>query len=402
MSTLNTVQQSGTDALLHDEAWRSERAINVFRASIWIVVCAAILTGSKIAGDPFYPSVFAGLLYGVVMALIGATWLRRRYHPLFPYVASALDVVVLGAIAETTHEFMLVAHPAEAQQQLHDAVAAYMLLLGANALRFSWRATAWSTVWAIGGVATLLLRNLPDTGPVNLVVNVVQLAALGAILGVSARKLRTVIHRVKERDAFARFLPEPVVEELTRDPSAMDLGGKRQEATVLFADIRGFTTMSEDLEPEAVVAMLNEYFAEMVDEIFDNDGILDKFIGDGIVAVFSEPERAVTCARGMLRRLDDINATRDKRGQPPLRIGVGIHSGTLVAGKIGSPRRLEYTHIGDTVNTASRVEGMTKTLNESVLISATTHAQLDDTSALESLGEQVMRGRKPIDLYALR
>jgi adenylate cyclase len=398
----------GADSLLRDEAWRSERVINVFRSAIWIIACTAILSGSAFRDEPLYPGVAFGLIYGIAMAIVGATWLKRSYHVLVPYVVSALDVVVLAIIADRTHQIMLIQVPAEAQQQLHDVISAVMLLLGVNALRFSWRVTAWSTAWSVAAVVGLLVKNLPSTGPVNLIVNIVQIVGLGAILGYSARKLHVVIHRVKERDAFARFLPEPVVEELTRDPTAMNLGGKKQESTVLFADIRGFTTMAEALEPEDVVALLNEYFAEMVDEIFDNEGILDKFIGDGIVAVFGPPlaaadqaKRAVRCARGMLRRLRTINEARQARGSEPLRIGIGIHSGMLVAGKIGSPRRLEYTHIGDTVNTASRIVGMTKELGCAVLISATTRAQLPDDESVESLGAHEIRGRRSLDLFAL-
>lgn len=399
---------TGADLLLRDEAWRSERVINVFRSAIWVFACGAILAGSAYRGETLYPGVMLGMIYGIVMGLLGLTWLKRHYHPLVPYVVSAIDVIVLAIIADRTHQIMLVDLPSEAQQQLHDVISAMMLLLGVNALRFSWRVTAWSTAWTVFGVVGLLLKNLPTTGPVNLLINVVQIVALGVILGYSARKLHVVIHRVKERDAFARFLPEPVVELLTRDPSAMDLGGKKQEGTVLFADIRGFTTISETLDPEDVVALLNEYFAEMVDEIFDNQGILDKFIGDGIVAVFGPPlatdeqaRRAVSCARGMLRRLDTINEARQRRGSEPLAIGIGVHSGSLVAGKIGSPRRLEYTHIGDTVNTASRIEGLTKTLERTVVISATTRAALGDDAAVESLGEHEIRGRRSVELFAL-
>jgi class 3 adenylate cyclase len=401
---------SGAESLLREEAWRSERAINVFRAVIWTTICAAILVGSLVQGDRFLPGVAAGLVYGVACAIVGATWLKRHYHDAVPYVGSALDVLVLAVIVDTTHRLILAEQgPEAASRQLYDMHGALMVLIAANALRFSWRASAWSVFCAAAVYVVLLLRH-DRPNPVAMGVNVGEFLAVGAILGVAARKLRVVIHRVKERDAFARFLPEPVVERLTRDPSALALGGEQQEASVLFADIRGFTTLAERMQPVEVVAMLNEYFAEMVDEIFAHQGVLDKFIGDGICAVFTSrlgdadhAARALRCACGMLRRLDTINRARAGRGEAPLAIGVGVHSGNLVAGNIGSPLRLEYTHVGDTVNTASRLESLTKECGRSIVFSIETKRRLADVEFdVEDLGEKPVRGRDPIRLFSVR
>ena len=401
----------GAEALLREEAWRSERVINVFRSVLWTLICAAILAGSVARGDRFLPGVAAGLVYGITSGVVGATWLRRRYHALVPFVGSALDVVVLAIIADTTHRLILADQgPVAASQQLHDTHGALMVLIAANALRFSWQASAWSVLCAAIAYATLILKHEQQPNPVALGVGVGELLAVGAVLAVSARKLRVVIHRVKERDAFARFLPEPIVERLSKDPSALALGGEQQEATVLFADIRGFTTMAERMKPEDVCSLLNEYFAEMVDEIFAHQGILDKFIGDGICAVFGSglgegdhAARAVRAARGMLRRLEVINEARAKRGEPPLKIGVGIHSGTLVAGNIGSPLRLEYTHVGDTVNTASRLESLTKEVERALVFSSATKARLSGAEFdVEDLGEIAVRGRQSITLHSIR
>ena len=305
-------------------------------------------------------------------------------------------------------EFLSLHNPSEVVAQSHAVVPSLILLLAVNALRFSWKVNAAATLIALAGYikATLFYANVNVT---TAIVNAGHLIAVGGLLSYSSVKLRRIIHRVKERDAFARFLPGPIVERLTNDPTALSLGGEREEATVLFADIRGFTTMSEKLEPEGVITMLNEYFQEMVDEIFEHQGILDKFIGDGILAVFVQDfgktapaERAVLCARGMLERLELINQRRVGRGEDALRIGVGIHSGKVIAGRIGSPKRLEYTHVGDTVNCASRIESMTKDLDEPVLISSLTYEGIDGDIALRSLGEHTIRGRpEPLTLYAL-
>jgi adenylate cyclase len=401
--------KSGTEALLFHEAWRSERAINVFRSLFWTAICLAILLGEE-QSKVFIPAIMLGLAYGVLCGLISLTWLRKRYHAAFAYVVTLFDFVLLLFIHEQTHIFLLASSSPDAKSQLHAVVPALMLVISVNVLRFSWQTTAVAVVAASVGYLNLALR-YESVNRTTTFVNTAIIVLFGGFLLYASVLLRRIIHRVKERDAFARFLPGPVVDRLTADPTAIDLGGERQEATVLFSDIRGFTTMAEGLEPEVVVSLLNEYFQEMVEEIFDNQGILDKFIGDGICAVFGPPlsgvdqaSRAVRAAKGMLVRLDAINEKRGKRGEPKFKIGIGIHTGQLVAGNIGSPRRLEYTHVGDTVNTASRIEGLTKTHGAPLLISGATYARLNDGEFdTKQIGSETLRGRpEPIDLYAVR
>jgi adenylate cyclase len=169
---------------------------------------------------------------------------------------------------------------------------------------------------------------------------------------------------------------------------------------MLFSDIRNFTTMSESLPPEEVVGLLNDYFSEMVDAVFEQSGILDKFIGDGLLAVFGALEeppdharRAVLTALRMKVLLERLNNERAKAGKPPIAIGVGIHTDDVVIGNIGSRRRLEYTVIGDGVNTCSRVESLNKEFGTTILITESTYTALGDEFICRLMPEAHLKGK---------
>jgi len=203
-----------------------------------------------------------------------------------------------------------------------------------------------------------------------------------------------------QRSALERFLSPEVVEMVVANPD-IRLGGVNQEVTVMFADIRGFTTMSETMEPSRVVEILNEYFTRVTDVIFDNGGTLDKYIGDAVMAVFGAPiskgndaAAAVNSAMQIQRLLVELNRDAAAREWPELRVGIGINTGNAIAGNIGSPRRLDYTVVGDAVNTAQRL--MTNAAGGQILISESTAKKLGKTGKtidLERLPELKVKGR---------
>jgi adenylate cyclase len=200
-----------------------------------------------------------------------------------------------------------------------------------------------------------------------------------------------------QRSALERFLSPEVVEMVVANPD-IRLGGVNQEVTVMFADIRDFTTMSEEMEPGRVVEILNEYFTRVTDVIFDNGGTLDKYIGDAVMAVFGAPiskgsdaANAVNSAIQIQRLLIELNRDAAARQWPELRVGIGINTGSAIAGNIGSPRRLDYTVVGDAVNTAQRL--MTNAAGGQILISESTAAKLGNDFDLERLPELKVKGR---------
>ena len=166
----------------------------------------------------------------------------------------------------------------------------------------------------------------------------------------------------KVKNTFKRYVSKQVVDELLDDDAKLNLGGEQREVTILFTDIRGFTSMSEKMEPERVVSTLNEYFSQMIDIVFKYNGTLDKIIGDELMIVYGAPtaaeddtERAVITAVEMQDQIKTLNKERKKRKEPPIKFGVGINRGPVVSGNIGSRDMMDYTVIGDAVNLGARL-----------------------------------------------
>jgi adenylate cyclase len=221
--------------------------------------------------------------------------------------------------------------------------------------------------------------------------------------GAVAKAVNIMAAGLKERDrvksTFAHYVSQQVMDSILKSGAEIKLSGDRRRITVLFCDLRGFSTMSEKLQPEKVVAILNDYFEAMVEVIFNNNGTLDKFIGDGIMVIFGAPEddqnqeeHAVKTAIGMQRELSRVAKKWESEGIN-LRIGVGVNSGPAVVGNIGAVRRMDYTAIGDTVNLASRLESATKELGVGILISEYTYNALRGMFRFEEMGSVTVKGR---------
>lgn len=219
------------------------------------------------------------------------------------------------------------------------------------------------------------------------------------------------------KKAFTSYVSPELVGEIIKNPGILKLGGEKREVSILFSDIRGFTTLSEKLSPEALVGLLNEYLGPMTDIVLTHKGTLDKYIGDAIMALFNAPLtiekhslRACEAAVQMINKLKDINAGFKSKGFPEIKIGIGINTAEAIVGNMGTHTRFDYTAVGDSVNLASRLEGLNKIYGTEIIISESTLNHLESalgrgnegTFGVRELDSIKVKGKdKPVVIYEL-
>lgn len=277
-------------------------------------------------------------------------------------------------------------------------------------------------------VAHILLSEVPHTqdwaeytlGPAVIVADlltsrVAVILGIGLVFIYSIYRAVLMVQRIAaieaQKTSLARYFSPEVVDEITTSPDVLRKGG-RQPVTVLFTDIRDFTRMSEGMDAEDLAEFLSEFRGRMSAAIFECGGTLDKFIGDAIMATFGTPRpspiagqdaaNALRAARGMLAALQGFNREREARGQAPVHIGIGLHAGEAFAGNVGTAERLEFTVIGDAVNTASRIESLCKKLNAALLISDSVFEQAGRPADAEKMPRVRVKGKEePLQVYRI-
>ena len=227
------------------------------------------------------------------------------------------------------------------------------------------------------------------------------------IFGYSYKFIVEGKNKEKIKQAMGKYLSQDVMQNVVQNIDEIKLGGKRAIVTVLFADIRGFTSMSEKMSAEDVSKILNEYFTEIEPIITRYNGVINKFIGDAVMAIFGEPMQdlnhpinAVYCAYDMLKKVKELQERWLFEGKPKIEIGIGINTGECFVGNIGSEKRLEYTVIGDTVNLASRIEHYNKVYHTNLLVSSSTYSYISSIADVIKISEVTIRGKaKKMDIY---
>ena len=280
-------------------------------------------------------------------------------------------------------------------QELYDEFALGLAVLIAASLLIAWQLSV-SIKRPVHELLTMVRRvKSGDLTASTTVEGRDELGQLGSALNEMAKGLQ---ERDRVKDVFGRYIATQVSEKILK--GELNLGGEMRNVTILFSDIRNFTTMAEELAPQQVVAFLNNYFSEMVEAVFEQGGVLDKFMGDGILAVFGSlgdqpdhPRRAVLAALRMKALLGKINGERSIAGKPPIAIGVGIHTDDVIVGNIGSHKRLEYTVIGDGVNTTSRVQTLNKQFGTTILITQPTYETVKDAFECRLMPDTQLRGK---------
>jgi adenylate cyclase len=233
----------------------------------------------------------------------------------------------------------------------------------------------------------------------------VAFAGIGAVAFDNIRFGEQIRREARVRENFERFFTPHMAEHIASMPEALGLGGERRHVAVLFADIRGFTPLAAQMAPDETASLLSDFFTEMVECVFRHGGTLDKFIGDAVMAQWGAPistpddaDRAVAAARDMLRSVEKLNASWRDQGRPEIQIGIGMNYGDAFAGYTGSERRLEYTVIGDTVNTASRLCAWAE--GGEILVSASMYEALSGRARFVERPPLALRGKSdPVVVY---
>ncbi len=342
-------------------------------------------------------------------------------------------IVIVGVNADGLHEVFTTPFP-EGEingPEVHANVADALIANRSIARSPAWVAVALTLAGAgVVGIAGLFLNAWP-TAAVALAaagillwqsvvwfgrgfwipVTIPALAIVFAFVGDLAWKLLVEgREKRKVKKLFSRYVSKDVFDQLVANPSLAALGGARRHMTVLFSDIRGFTTMSEKGTPEEVVTQLNELFTRMVAVVFAHRGTVDKFVGDMVMALYSAPlddaehaDHAVQTALAMISTLHEMNQQWQSQGKPTLDIGIGINTGDMVAGNIGSDTIMSYTVIGDAVNLGARLESLNKDFGTRIIISESTRAELKGRYDIHPLGEVVVKGKtKPVAIFEVK
>jgi adenylate cyclase len=351
-----------------------------------------------------WPRMTVIALY-IVFAIVSVFALRRvrpapRRAMFMPLLPTFVDAAYMTFMGWRGYDVDGVVYP-------EMGAIVFAVILCFSVARFSWLHVVLSTVLSCVGfvISGWHGHALSPTATPFVLCGYV---ALGVLVALTNRSVRRMFPGLRSRDNLSKFLPRAIVERVLSGGEDA-LRPVQVEVTVLFSDIRDFTALSESMPPRAVLEFLDEYFGHMAQVVKGHDGVVNKFLGDGMLAFWGVPDRnprhaelALKAALDMRRKLAELNDTRAKAGAAAIRFGVGVHTGTVAAGMLGGADQHEYTVIGDAVNVASRIEGLTKQLGADILVSERTWSLAGGRFAGRRLAEERVKGRSdPVVVYAL-
>jgi adenylate cyclase len=364
--------------------------------SVPVVSAAALLDENQSAG---LEQLIAGRI-----ALIGTSAVGLRDLVATPLDASTAGVNVHAEIIDQIVGGVFLTRPdwAKGAEILAATILGVLLILVARR-----RGALMSSAAALTLVAVALAASWFAFSRANLLLDpILPSAAIAAVFGVTMPLLLLLTDRERQfvRNAFNRYLAPALVERLAENPAALKLGGEVRELTILFSDIRGFTSLSERLDAQALTMLLNDFLTPMTDVLLRSEATIDKYMGDAIMAFWNAPldiaehrRRACLAALDMLKALDELN----QRSGAKLSIGVGLNSGACCVGNLGSAQRFSYSAIGDSVNVASRVEGLTKVYGVAILITESVRQGAADLAVIEVDLVRVVGRAEPVPIYTV-
>jgi adenylate cyclase len=384
------------------ERLRASRQLARFRfgaASLFLVLSL----GFKLTTPGWIGPIWTLTAYWLISTvLLGGVERWPRIAQLNRYAIPFVDTpMMFVALLLNNAQLVSEGHLLDAEAMRYGGAVFFLLLVSISTLSLDVKVVALA-----GIVATLCQLILSSDAAPNITLTVmITFAIMASAWAGRLSILRTLGlvgavsgERVK-RERLGRYFPPQIIDRIETGTGELGTGESR-EVTILFCDIRGFTTLAEALPSAGVVALLNEFLTLMTDVVFAHGGTLDKFTGDGLMAYFGAPVRsddhassAVRCALAMQTAVAELNEARRQVDAPALRVGIGLHTGLVVLGDIGSPHRRDFTAVGDAVNVASRIEELTKEMDVPILVSDATRAAAGDLACFKSAGKLPMRGR---------
>ena len=336
--------------------------------------------------------------------------LRGNYARWMKYASTGVDVLFLT--------FIVIA----LEGNSGPLISLFYLLIAESALRYSRGAIFAVTGLSAAGYATVWLYSfgnprIPSVSTYAAGIHILAMIVMGVIVAYIVKKMRDLVFKFADNlvrkelaeNALSRYVSHQVARQILDSPDggAIMQAGRRAHVTILFSDIRGFTPISEAMEPEKLLKLLNAYFRRMVDIVFKHNGTLDKFVGDALIVVFNDPfeqpdpeKRAVICAAEMQKEIALFNTEQAAAGERTLGVGIGVHCGTVIAGNVGSVSRMDYTVIGDTVNFTSRLQG--KAPAGAVYVSSAVEKKTRADFKYRSLGLMEFKGcSEPAEVHEL-